>query len=361
MNLIEDYERAIEGGDIEDDPRQREVLQSMQRLGDELLLPKRSWLNWLQKTPQPVGLYIHGPVGVGKTYLMDLFFQAAEEQRKVRIHFHHFMQQVDGQLRRIQGQKDPLKRIASEFAKTIRLLCFDEFIVNDVTHAMILAELLKALFAEGIILLATSNTAPDDLYRNGLHRERFLPAISLIKTHCEIIGLREERDYRLGRQSLHTAYVYPLNSDTERILEEQFNAISNPSESNGSLLIQHRSIPFKRRSQRAVWFDFDVICNLPRSQLDYLEIAEQFDTIFISGVPKLREQDTIFAILLIHFIDVMYDRGIRVIISAAVPIEELYLKGEMMVSFKRTLSRLQEMQSVDYLKRHPKRLVHNLM
>ncbi|OCH97794.1 ATPase [Legionella jamestowniensis] len=361
MTLIKCYEEAIASGDIEDDAIQRTVLASMQRLCDELQLPRRSWLNWLQKLPQPVGLYLHGPVGVGKTFLMDLFYEQVAEQQKARIHFHHFMQQVDGQLRCLQGQKDPLRRIAAELAKTIRLLCFDEFLVYDVADAMILAELLQALFAQGIVLVATSNTPPDDLYLNGIRRERFLPAIALIKTHCEVLFLGEKRDYRLGREPLRTAYLYPLNAATEASLIEQFAALSPTMKEAGSVTVQNRSIPFIKCSERAIWFDFNVICNLPRSQLDYLEIAKRFDTVFVSNIPQLTANDTIHVILLIHFIDVMYDRGIRVVMAADVPIEKLYTEGEMSQSFKRTLSRLQEMQSVDYLKRHPRRVVQNLI
>ncbi|ASQ44890.1 cell division protein ZapE [Legionella clemsonensis] len=361
MTLIKRYEEIIASGEIEDDPIQRTVLASMQRVCDELRLPRRSWFNWLQKLPQPIGLYLYGPVGVGKTFLMDLFYEQVEEQHKARIHFHHFMQQVDGQLRHLQGQKDPLRRIATELAKTIRLLCFDEFLVHDVADAMILAELLRALFAQGIVLVATSNTQPDDLYLNGIRRERFLPAIALIKTHCEVLCLGEKRDYRLGRESLRTAYLYPLNAATEASLIEQFMAISKTVKNRESLSVQKRNIPFIKCSETAVWFDFNVICNLPRSQLDYLEIAERFDTVFVSNIPQLTANDTIHAILLMHFIDVMYDRGIRVVMSADVPIEQLYIEGEMSQSFKRTRSRLQEMQSVDYLQRHPRRVVQNLI
>ncbi|CEK11947.1 cell division protein ZapE [Legionella hackeliae] len=362
MRVIQQYDAAVASGDIENDPIQRTVLESMQRLSDDLQLPRRSWLNWLQKSSQPVGLYLYGPVGVGKTFLMDLFYEQVDEQQKARIHFHHFMQQIDGQLRRLQGQKDPLRRIAAELAKTIRLLCFDEFLVHDVADAMILAELLQALFAEGIVLVATSNTKPDDLYLNGLRRERFLPAIALIKTHCEVLFLGEKRDYRLGRESLHTAYLYPLNAQTMASITEQFAAISTSTiTESGELIIQKRSIPFIKCSETAVWFDFNIICNMPRSQLDYLEIAERFDAVFVTNIPRLGARDTVYAILLTHFVDVMYDRGIRVVMSAEVPLEQLYVEGEMSQSFKRTLSRLQEMQSVDYLRRHPRRVSQNLV
>jgi cell division protein ZapE len=362
MRLIKGYEEAIRRGEIEDDEGQRQVLDSMQRLADDLLLPRRSWLNWLQNRPEPVGLYIYGPVGVGKTYLLDLFYQSIDEVQKVRIHFHHFMQQVDGQLRHFQGQKDPLKRIAANFAKTIRLLCFDEFMVEDVAHAMILAELLQALFAQGMILVATANTRPDELYSHGVQRERFLPAINLIKTHCEVICLHQERDYRLGRERLQTAYLYPLNTSNQHLMEEQFLALAGEEyEEGGCVRVQNRMIPFIKRGERTIWFDFKTICNLPRSQLDYLEIAERFDTVLISNIPLLTENDTVYAILLIHLMDVMYDQGIQVIMSAAVPPEKLYVTGELSTPFKRTLSRLQEMQSIDYLKRHAKRKVQNLV
>lgn len=361
MMLIRQYEEAVERGDIVDDSVQRKVLVSMQRLADDLQLPRRSWLNWLQKMPQPIGLYLYGPVGVGKTYLMDLFYQYVTEEQKVRIHFHHFMQQIDGRLRLLQGHKNPLQLIAAELAKTIRLLCFDEFFVNDIAHAMILAELLQALFAEGIVLVATSNTQPEELYLKGVNRDRFLPAIALIKTHCEVISLGEKRDYRLGRESLHTTYLYPLNEATAHSMEEQFSAIAATIETEGHLIVQNRNIPFVKCNERAVWFDFKVICNLPRSQLDYLEIADRFDTVFVANMPELTANDTVYAILLIHFIDVMYDRGIRVVISAAVPLEKLYVAGEMSREFKRTFSRLQEMQSVDYLRRHPRTVAKNLV
>ncbi|MDI9818905.1 MULTISPECIES: cell division protein ZapE [unclassified Legionella] len=361
MTLIQHYEHAIARGDIQDDYLQRQVLASMERLVQDLEKPRPAWFKWRRKASSRTGIYLYGPVGVGKTYLMDLFYQHNPQRQKARFHFHHFMQQIDSQLRRLQGQKDPIRRIAAQLGKTTRLLCFDEFLVHDVAHAMILAELLQALFAQGIILVATSNIAPDDLYLNGIQRARFLPAIELIKTHCEVLSLGNKRDYRLGREALVTAYLYPLGPTTESILSEQFNAISGKTREAGTLTIQNREVPFLKCSERALWFDFNQICNLPRSQLDYLEIAERFDTVFVSNVPALTAKDTVHAILLIHFVDVMYDRGIRLVISAAVPVEQLYIEGEMSQAFKRTLSRLQEMQSVDYLTRHPRRRVQDLL
>lgn len=359
MTLIQAYENAIQRGDINEDLRQREVLLSMQRLLDELQKPRRFWFHWGHKT-QPMGLYLYGPVGVGKTYLMDLFYQQVSERQKARFHFHHFMQQIDAQLRRRQGQKNPLQAIAADLAKTVRLLCFDEFLVHDVAHAMILKELLQALFANGIVLVATSNTRPEELYWNGVQRARFLPAIALIKTHCEELCLNEKKDYRVGRMPLLTSYFCPLNEENEQRMLEQFALLATKTEESGFLSVQNRDIPFIRCAERVIWFDFKVICNLPRSQLDYLELADRFDTIFIANIPQLRANDTIHAILLVHFVDVMYDRGIKIVISAAVPAEQLYTEGEMAQTFKRTLSRLLEMQSADYQQRHPRREVEDL-
>lgn len=360
MMLLNHYLAAIERGDINDDPSQRKILEHMQRLADDLAKPKPLWFNCWNKNIIK-GLYIYGPVGVGKTYLVDLFYQHVAEQHKARFHFHHFMQQIDARLRAVQGHKDPLQFIAKEIAQSTRLICFDEFLVNDVAYAMILAELLQAMSRQGIILVISSNTKPDDLYLNGVQRARFLPAIDLIKKNCEILHLNVDTDYRLGREPLLDAYFYPLNAQTEKAMESQFSLLAHEVQENGAILIQNRDIPYIKYSYKLIWFSFDVLCNLPRSQLDYLEIAEEFDTIFISNIPCLTEKHTAQAIMLIYFIDVMYDRGIKVIISAEVPVNELYTKGEMLDTFRRTLSRLVEMQSSDYLSRHPRRMVQDMV
>ena len=265
------------------------------------------------------------------------------------------MQEIDTQLRRLQGQKNPLRRIAADLAKTTRLLCLDEFLVHDVADAMILAELLRALFEHGIVLVAAANTAPDDLYWNGVQRERFIPAIALIKTHCQVVTLTDDHDYRRGRMPLAHAYLTPLNQASENALTEQFDALGLTSELAVDLMVQHRLIRCVQCNARAVWFTFDVLCNVPRCQLDYLELAGRYDTVFVSGIPALSREDTGRAVLLIHLIDVMYDSGIRLVISAAVPPAGLYVEGPLLTSFQRTLSRLDEMQSMDYLQRHAHR------
>lgn len=353
MTLIEQYAALVTAGDINEDLLQQEVLQQLQLLTDELEQTARSWLPWCKKKIK--GVYVYGPVGAGKTYLIDLFYEHLAESKKSRFHFHHFMQQVDAQLRKLQGQKDPLRQIAREIAKKTRLLCFDEFLVDDVAYAMILAELLQALHKEGVVLVISSNTKPDDLYAKGVQRARFIPAIDLINQHCVVLHLNEQRDYRLGRKPLIDAYLYPLNATTAVKMDQQFHALSPLSQRDQELMVQGRLIPYLRCGDQAIWFDFDSLCHFPRSQLDYLEIADRFDHVFVSGVPCFTAHHTAQAIMFIYFIDVMYDRGIHVILSAAGPLIDLYREGEMYSTFQRTLSRLNEMQSVDYLSRHPKR------
>lgn len=350
MTLMTHYDAAVAAGDIRDSPSQREVVLALEVVEEALLASPRSWLfPWRKK--QVKGLYIYGPVGVGKTYVMDLFYQHVHESRKARFHFHHFMQRVDGALRRLQGTRDPLRQIAQSLAKSNRVLCLDEFLVHDVADAMILAELLQGLLERGVVLIATANTRPDDLYLYGVRRERFLPAIALIKQDCQIVTMDDHQDHRLGRLPQFEAYLSPLNKKARQALEQQFDAMTSKIVEGGTLSVQNRVIACIKVGERAVWFAFDVICNMPRSQLDYLEIAERFDTVFVSDIPAIDPDDTVRTILLIHFIDVMYDQGVRLIVSAAVPPTELYAKGAMSIPFKRTLSRLEEMQSVDYVQR----------
>jgi len=359
MTLMDEYDAAIEAGEVCDNLLQRNVLLKLQQIIDDLSAHKTKWYHFGRRKAVN-GLYLYGPVGGGKTYLVDLFYRCIPEQQKARFHFHQFMQQVDKQLRTLQGQKDPLMRIAAQLAKTTRLLCFDEFLVFDVADAMILSELLQAILEQGVILVATSNTQPDDLYLNGVQRDRFLPAIDLIKTHCEVMLLSEKYDFRRGRTPSKEAYFYPLNRSTEQKMVRVFEAISPTVEETTSLCIQNRRISCVKCGPKAVWFTFDALCNLPRSQLDYLEIADKYDVLMVSNIPILTKDDTVRAILLIHLIDVMYDRGIQLIVSAAVEVEQLYVEGPMRQEFQRTLSRLLEMQSEDYVLRHHRREIESL-
>src|SRR3990167_1916680 len=297
MTLLTAYEALATSGDIEDDDEQRQLLSLFENVSIQLakFTSKKIW-PW-RKTKQKRGIYLYGPVGTGKTFLMDLFYQEVSETRKGRFHFHHFMQQIDVQLRKLQGHQDPLRYLAHEIAKSIHLLCLDEFLVYDVVQAMILAELLQALFAEGIVLVTTSNTPPDELYLNGVQRVRFLPAIDLIKSHCEVISLSHQRDYRLEREQSLETYFYPLTPQNEKKLAKQFNTLETKKSKEGMLMIQNREIAFIQCGEKTVWFDFKVICNLPRSQLDYLEIADRFSTVFFIVIPALNKNSSVFVVL----------------------------------------------------------------
>lgn len=357
MTLLDHYDGAIAKGELVNDQLQRQVLMTFEQLAQALQRTKTSWFSWRKKSIQ--GVYLYGGVGIGKTFLMDLFFDNLAIKEKKRFHFHYFMQQVDKQLRELQGIKNPLHVIASSMAKTTMVLCFDEFMVDDVAYAMILAELLQALFNNGITLIATSNISPDNLYAKGVQRARFLPAIAAIKNHCSVIHLPQLQDHRLGRTSTMNTYFYPLSEDTEKKMREQFNRLAPDATWNGEIIIQHRAIAFLACSSTVIWFDFNVICNLPRSQLDYLEIANRFHTLFISNIPVFGEGNTVLALMLIHLVDVIYDRGLMLILSAATIPEELYSQGELLQDFKRTRSRLVEMQSLDYQTRHPRRIIQS--
>lgn len=359
MNLLAKYNQSVGQNLIDDDPLQRMILSKMQRLTDELQ-KKSHWFSRFSNSDIK-GFYLYGTVGAGKTFLVDMFFENLKEEKKGRFHFHHFMQQIDAQLRLLQGKKDPLRIIAKDIAKSYRILCFDEFLVQDVAYAMILAELLKALFAEKLVLVISSNTLPDDLYANGVQRQRFLPAIAEIKFHCEILYLNEARDYRVGRQPLLNAYISPENKKNKQIMFEQFIQQSPNPIKNGSISVQNREIHFLMRQDKAIWFNFSTLCNSPRSQLDYLELAERFDTLYLSGVPALTESHTLQALLFIYLIDVLYDRHVKLVIGAEVSVASLYPKGELIEAFKRTYSRLEEMQSKDYLARHVKRTVKAIL
>lgn len=350
MLLMKQYDASIAAGDIENSLAQRAVVSALDTILDSLQA-KKWFLPW-RKPSQ--GLYIYGPVGVGKTYVFDLFYKNVPDSHKVRFHFHHFMQMIDSELRRLQGTRNPLHHIARALTQSTRVLCLDEFLVHDVADAMILADLLQQLLRHDVVLIATANTRPDDLYLGGVHRERFLPAIALIKQHCQVMVINGE-DHRLDRAPQLDAYLTPLNTNSTLQLEQQFNVLVSLYSEHGNILIQKRDIAYVKMGKAVIWFDFNVICNLPRSQLDYLEIAERFDTVFVSNIPVMSADDTVHALLLIHFIDVMYDRGIRLIVSAAASPEALYREGPMRTSFQRTESRLNEMQSADYLVRHQKR------
>lgn len=342
------------------DTAQEAVVFRTQRLYDDLLsskvrYPGRLWKFFSRKRPTVVpvnGLYIWGGVGRGKTYLIDVFFDSLPFSEKLRIHFHRFMQSVHCELKSLGKEADPLGWVAERLSQRVRILCLDELHVGDITDAMLLGNLLAALFKRGVTLVATSNEAPDHLYRGGLQRERFLPAIDLIKRNMEVVHLDSETDYRL--RALERAQIYhsPLDETVERSLRQCFEQISRgPGKWDTNLEINGRKISTVRCADGIVWFEFEELCGTARAAPDYIEIARCFNTVLIGNIPILNDMHDDHAKRLIILVDEFYDRNVKLIVSAAADPEHLYIGARLTHSFRRTSSRLHEMQSHDYLAR----------
>jgi len=345
------------------DPAQEAAVRALDRVYHDLLsapiteADTEGWLSRLRRRPRsepkPVrGLYLWGGVGRGKTFLMDAFHDCLPFELKQRVHFHRFMHGVHAELQQLQGQADPLEAIAERFAGRARVLCLDEFIVTDITDAMLLGGLLRALFARGVTLVATSNIAPDDLYRNGLQRAQFLPAIELIKKHTATHALESTTDYRLRALERLEIYHVPLDSQADVALRTAFEQVAPEMGSVGALLhVEGRDIPTVRWADDVVWFEFSALCDGPRSQNDYLEIACCFHTVLLAGVPAFGPEDDDRARRFINLVDILYDHRVKLVVSAAATPQALYTGGRLGAEFARTTSRLIEMQSHDYLVR----------
>ena len=303
----------------------------------------------LSRPPIPRGVYMHGGVGRGKSFLMDCFFQSVPLTRKTRLHFHEFMREVHRELQDLKGTVNPLDELGRRIARRFRLICFDEFHVADVTDAMILHRLLEALFANRVSIVTTSNFHPDDLYPNGLHRDRILPAIELLKKHLQVVSVDAGVDYR--QRSLKRVQVYhcPLGDAADAAMKAAFEVMAEARDEPGALNIEHREIPVRRRAGGVVWFDFTVLCGGPRSHNDYLEIASRFHTVLLSDVPRMPPRMSSEARRFTWLVDVLYDRRVKLVMSAADEPEKLYLEGPLSHEFPRTASRLREMQTAEFL------------
>jgi cell division protein ZapE len=300
------------------------------------------------------GLYFWGGVGRGKTYLMDIFFDGLPFRRKMRSHFHRFMQRVHAELRTLHGKKNPLDTVADRFAKEALVICFDEFFVSDITDAMILGALFEKLFERGVTLVATSNIVPDDLYKDGLQRERFLPAIEILKRNVEVVNVDSGIDYRLRVLERAEIFHHPLDAAADAGLEKSFHELAPAMilcESDCWIDINDRKIPARKLAEDVAWFDFAPICVQPRSAADYIEIARQFHAVLVGNVPRMDASQDDAARRFINMVDEFYDRNVKMIMSGAVPIEDLYAGGRLTFEFRRTQSRLLEMQSREYLAR----------
>jgi cell division protein ZapE len=335
------------------DPAQLRAVEALDRCAQEWAHYKEKRSNSFKKLinhPEiPRGVYMVGGVGRGKSFLMDCFFQAVPLKRKTRLHFHEFMREVHRELADLQGTVNPLDRLAELMAERFKLICFDEFHVADITDAMILHRLLQALFDNGVGFVTTSNFHPDDLYPNGLHRDRVLPAIELLKEHLEIVDVDNGVDYRERTLQQVKLYHTPLGPQADAEMDRAFTELAESHDENPVLTIEHREIRARRKAGGVVWFDFRTLCGGPRSQNDYLEIATQFHTVLLSGVPYMPVNMASEARRFTWLVDVLYDRRVKLIMSAAVEPEALYTEGPLAHEFPRTVSRLREMQSAQFL------------
>jgi cell division protein ZapE len=353
MTVQATYEAALAERGFSSDPAQLRAVAELERCATDWARYKQKRSNSLKKLinrPEvPKGVYMHGGVGRGKSFLMDLFFNAVPLKRKTRLHFHEFMREVHRELRELQGIQNPLDVLGQRMAQRYKLICFDEFHVADVTDAMILHRLLDALFANGVGFVTTSNFHPDGLYPNGLHRDRILPAIELLKDKLAVINVDNGTDYR-GRVLTHIdLYHAPLGPAADAAMQAAFAQLAEAHDESQTLLIESREIRSVRRAGGVVWFDFRTLCGTPRSQNDYLELATRFHTILLSNVPQMGVQQASEARRFTWLIDVLYDRRVKLVMSAAVAPDALYVQGPMSHEFPRTVSRLGEMQSQEFL------------
>ena len=346
------YEAELLSRGFKADPAQLRAVEALQRCATEWSHFKDQRSNALKKLinhpDEPKGVYLYGGVGRGKSFLMDCFFGAVPLKRKTRLHFHEFMREVHRELADLQGTVNPLDELAKQIAKKYKLICFDEFHVADITDAMILHRLLKALFENGVGFVTTSNFKPDDLYPNGLHRDRILPAIALLNDRLEVINVDNGTDYRRRTMEQVRLYHTPLGPEADAAMADAFEKLAESQDEDPVLHIESRQIHAWRRAGGVVWFDFKTLCGGPRSQNDYLEIASQFHTVFLSDVPAMPLRMASEARRFTWLVDVLYDRRVKLIMSAAVPPEELYTEGPLAHEFPRTVSRLNEMQSTEF-------------
>ncbi len=360
MSLSHKYNKALQQPDMVHDKAQELAIKKLEDLS--LALTKNSngsilyrlKKHLLGQQPPVQGLYLWGGVGRGKTWLMNLFYEELNIEKKCRVHFHHFMLNIHGQLSSLNKeksrQKDPLRHIAKNISIRYKVLCIDEFIVTNITDAMILSKLLHALFKHGVCLVATSNRVPDDLYLNGLQRERFLPAIDLIKKHTEVFNLDGGVDHRTSLLEKSDIYYSPITDESHQQIQQRVQELSiTPLISDKTITILKREISTISCSEDIVWFDFETICKAPRAAQDYIELAQQFNTVIVSNIPVLDEYSDDKARRFIYLIDELYDRNVKLIASAHAEPDELYQGSMLEFAFNRTSSRLIEMRSHQYL------------
>lgn len=360
LSPIDQYQHDLQNSGFMPDSAQEIAINHLQALYEKLVEAENSKKQGRfakiaakvqRKKVEPIqGLYFWGGVGRGKTYLMDIFYESLPFERKMRVHFHRFMQRVHNELAELEGRPNPLVDVAKRFSDEARVICFDEFFVTDIGDAMILAGLMKELFANGVSLVCTSNIIPDGLYKDGLQRARFLPAIALVNEHTKVVNVDGGTDYRLRSLEQAELYHFPLDEGADKSLAASYGNLALEAGSHGlSLDINGRKLNARQHSDDVVWFDFKELCDGPRSQNDYIELAREFHAVLVSDVPVMGGDTDDQARRFINMIDEFYDRNVKVIISAEAAIHELYRGGRLNFEFERTESRLLEMQSHEYL------------
>jgi cell division protein ZapE len=357
LDVVSLYQQSLAKRGFVSDAAQWRAVERLQRLYDEWTAYKArrntALKRMLVKPPLPKGVYLWGGVGRGKSFLMDSFYRCVPLIRKRRVHFHHFMREIHRELSEVRGTEDPIAAVATRIAKRYRLICFDEFHVSDIADAMILGRFLDQVMERGVVFCMTSNYSPDQLYPNGLQRERFLPTIELIKARMAVLEVDAGTDYR--RRALEQVRVYhtPLDAAAEAALERIFANLKDVEEETHPLDVEGREIPYRKRAGGLVWFDFSVLCGGPRSYTDYVDLTRRFHTVILSGIPRISAKNADSARRFTWLVDIFYDERIKLICSAETRPEELYIAGPAgetaSVEFSRTVSRLTEMQSMDYL------------
>ncbi|HEX6414931.1 MAG TPA: cell division protein ZapE [Burkholderiales bacterium] len=347
QDVVSYYRQNLERRGFVQDPSQWRAVERLQHLYEEWSAYKRRRSSALKrllvKPPLPKGVYLWGPVGRGKSFLMDAFFLCVPLARKRRVHFHHFMREIHRELDELKGAEDPITEVAARTARRHRLICFDEFHVSDIADAMILGRFLEQVMERGVEFVMTSNYHPDQLYPGGLQRERFLPAIELIKSRLDVVSVDGGTDYR--RLKMEQVRVYHLE---EGPLAQIFEELKDVQEEWHPLDVEGRTIPYRKRAGGVVWFDFQALCGGPRSYADYVDLSKRFHTLIVSGVPRMSARQSDAARRFTWLVDVLYDERVKLVLSAEAPPEELFTEGQNAADFQRTVSRLHEMQSAEY-------------
>ncbi|MCT8088429.1 MULTISPECIES: cell division protein ZapE [unclassified Acinetobacter] len=353
LSPAERYAQAIASGQFMPDDAQAQAVHELDRVWQELIqrfkASKKAFRRFRRQT-SPKGVYMWGGVGRGKTWLMDQFFESIPFRRKMRMHFHHFMQHVHRELNKLSGQRNPLDQVADQIYQQAVVICFDEFFVSNVTDAMILSELFQKLFTRGITLVATSNIAPDGLYKNGIHRDRFIPTIEMVKKHCVVLNVDAGVDYRLRVLKQAQLFKHPLTHDHKLWIAQRFSALTQTqTQSQEPIIINNRIVETIGHTEDVLWCEYSELCLKPRSPADFIEIANIYNTVLVSNVPHLTDYLSEGTRRFIYLVDEFYDRGVKLLLTSEDSIIDIYQGEKLAFEIERTRSRLLEMQSDEYL------------